>query len=90
MIDVKKVAHLARLQINNSEEAGYQAQMTAIFKYFEEIAAVDTKGVEPMITPTEIELVYREDKKEIVQTVEEALSNAPERSGNLFKVPPVV
>ncbi len=90
MIDVKKVAHLARLAISDDEEKTYKAQMSTIFKHFEEIASVDTKNVEPLITPTDMKLVFREDKREVVLTVEEAMKNAPEKSGNLFKVPPVV
>jgi aspartyl-tRNA(Asn)/glutamyl-tRNA(Gln) amidotransferase subunit C len=90
MIDVHKVATLARLQLSKEEENSYQPQLNEIFKYFEEISQIDTKNVEPMITPSEIELVFREDKIEITQSPEESLSNAPERSGNLFKVPPVV
>jgi aspartyl-tRNA(Asn)/glutamyl-tRNA(Gln) amidotransferase subunit C len=90
VIDVKKVAKLARLEIAREEEAPYQNQMNAVFKYFEEIAAIDTKGVEPLVTPSEIEFVIREDVQEKSLTVEEALANAPERVGNLFKVPPVV
>lgn len=90
MIDVKKVAHLARLSISAEEERTYQAQLSSIFKHFEEIASVETKDVEPLITPTEMKLVFREDQREVVLTVEEAMKNAPEKSGNLFKVPPVV
>ncbi len=90
MIDVKKIAHLARLSITPQEEKMYQEQMSSIFKHFEEIAAIDTTNVEPLVTPTEMKLVFRHDKKEILQTVEDAMANAPERSGNLFKVPPVV
>ncbi len=90
MIDVKKVATLARLQISDTEEKAYKPQMESILNYFEEIAAINTTNIEPLVTPSEIELVFREDKAEVTITVEEALSNAPEKSGNLFKVPPVV
>lgn len=90
MIDVKKIAHLARLEIGESEIKNYQTQMEEVFQYFEQIAEIDTKGVEPLVTPSEIKLIFREDKKEICQSVEQAMQNAPERMGNLFKVPPVV
>ena len=93
MIDVHKVASLARLVISPEEAAEFQKQMAAIFDNFEKIKAVDTTGVEPLVTPSEIEMVLRDDSLEAQEekiTVEEALKNAPERSGNLFKVPPVV
>ncbi len=90
MIDVKKVAQLARLHISPAEETMYQNQLSAIFKYFEEVSNINTDGIEPLVTPTEIEQVWREDKVVAVMTAEQSLANAPEKSGNLFRVPPVV
>lgn len=90
MIDVKKIAQLARLKISEQEEPLYQRQMTAILKYFEEVASINTQGIEPLVTPADIELVFREDKQILEFTVEEVMKNAPDHVGNLFKVPPVV
>lgn len=90
MINVKKVAELARLHIQPEEESQYQSQLSAIFKYFEEVAQIDTAGVEPLVTPSEIEQVWRADEAKVELTTEDALSNAPQKSGQLFKVPPVV
>jgi len=90
MIDVKKVGELARLHIQPEDEAKYQSQLSAIFKYFEDVAQIDTNGIEPLVTPSEIEQVWRADEKKIELTTEEALANAPEKSGQLFRVPPVV
>jgi aspartyl-tRNA(Asn)/glutamyl-tRNA(Gln) amidotransferase subunit C len=90
MIDVKKVGELARLHIQPEDEAKYQSQLSAIFKYFEDVAKIDTNGIEPLVTPSEIEQVWRADEKKIELTTEEALANAPEKSGQLFRVPPVV
>ncbi len=90
MIDVNKVANLARLMLTEEEKKAYQPQLNEVFKYFEEISLLDTSGVEPLATPSEIEIVFRDDVVEQNSTVEDALANAPDRSGNLFKVPPVV
>jgi aspartyl-tRNA(Asn)/glutamyl-tRNA(Gln) amidotransferase subunit C len=90
MIDVKKVGELARLHIQPEDEAKYQTQLSAIFKYFEDVAQIDTNGIEPLVTPSEIEQVWRADEKKTELTTEEALANAPEKSGQLFRVPPVV
>ena len=90
MINVQKVAKLARLELNQEEESKFEPQLNAIFKYFEELSKVNTEGVEPLVTPSEIELVFREDEKVLTQSPEEALQNAPEKMGHLFKVPPVV
>ncbi len=90
MIDVQSVAHLARLALTADEESAFAAQLNSVVQRFSEVEAVDTHGVVPLITPTDMTLVFREDKKQAFQSAEEAMKNAPERSGNLFRVPPVV
>ena len=90
MIDVKKVASLARLKLGSGEEAQYLKNLTAVLEHFEKIADIPTVGVEPLVTPSDIEQNWRVDQAEVSLSVEEALANSPEREGNLFKVPPVV
>ncbi len=87
---VLKVAKLARLNISETEAAEYQQKFDKILSYFEKIAEAKTAGVEPLITPTQIEPFWREDVVKQEQTAEEILKNAPDSLGNLFKVPPVV
>ena len=87
---VLKVARLARLTITDAEASQYQKQFDQILGYFQKIAEADTKGIEPLITPSEVEPFWREDVVEQTVTAEEILKNAPDAKGNLFKVPPVV
>jgi aspartyl-tRNA(Asn)/glutamyl-tRNA(Gln) amidotransferase subunit C len=86
---VKKVSQLSRLKLNESELVAIQAQLSAVLENFEQISQVNTDGVRPLFTPTEIVQVLRKD---VVQSFdsEKLLKNAPEVSGRLFKVPPVV
>ncbi len=90
MIDVRKVASLARLTMTDEELDQNQKKMTAILEHFEKIRAINTDNVEPLVTPSEIEFIFREDN--VVQEIkpEDALRNAPESMGSLFRVPPVV
>ena len=88
--ELKKVAKLARLELRPEEMAVYPKQFAAILEYFEQISKVETSKVEPLVTPTDMEQNLREDRSEHWEAVDSALGNAPERSGNLFKVPPVV
>ena len=90
MVDVKAISKLASLQLTKEEEESFKLELESIFKYFEQIKDIDTENVEPLVTPAEIESYFREDKVKTQWEAEEALSNAPEKSGNLFKVPPVV
>ena len=93
MLDKKEIAHiakLARLQINEAEVEQYSAQLSRALNYFEQISKVNTENVEPLITPTEIKPLWRQDEVEKEYTAEEMVSGAPQRTGNLFTVPPVV
>ena len=93
MIDKKTIEHiakLARLHITETEAAEYSNQLEKVLDNFEKIAKIDTGGIEPLVTPTEIEIYWREDESKQEFTAEEMTANAPSRAGNLFKVPPVV
>ncbi|MGE0632274.1 MAG: Asp-tRNA(Asn)/Glu-tRNA(Gln) amidotransferase subunit GatC [Pseudobdellovibrionaceae bacterium] len=87
---VEHIAKLARLEISDNEAREYSDQLTKILEYFNQISKVDTKGVEPLVTPSEMETYWREDVVIKETTAEDIVANAPARSGNLFKVPPVV
>lgn len=88
--DLEKVAKLARLKVKPEELSRYQQQFNAILGYFEQISNINTAGTEPLVTPTDVVQHLRVDEEEKWQGAEAALANAPERTGNLFKVPPVV
>ena len=87
---VKQVAGLAKLHLSNEECQDAAQKLSQILKHFEKMAVLNTDNTEPMLTPTEIEVFYRNDevKKEI--STEELLDNAPSSQGLLFKVPPAV
>jgi len=93
VIDKKTIEHiakLARLHITDEEANEYSVQLSKVVSHFEQIAKIDTKGIEPMVTPSEIEAFWREDVVKDDFTAEEMTANAPAKAGNLFKVPPVV
>ncbi|MBX7230708.1 MAG: Asp-tRNA(Asn)/Glu-tRNA(Gln) amidotransferase subunit GatC [Bdellovibrionales bacterium] len=87
---LKRIAELARLQLTEGELALYPKQFSSILEYFEKIAKIPTEKVEPLVTPTDMVQTLRGDEVKPWEHHNESLANAPERSGNLFKVPPVV
>jgi aspartyl-tRNA(Asn)/glutamyl-tRNA(Gln) amidotransferase subunit C len=87
---IKKIALLARLELTPQEVSLYTRQLDAIVGYVSELSKVDTKNVEPLVTPTDMELHFREDKVENGLGAEGVTSNAPDKLGNLFKVPAVL
>jgi len=93
MIDKKTIEHiakLARLYVTDAEAQEFSGQLSKALSYFEQISKVDTAGVEPLVTPSEIEAWWRDDLATKELSSEELLANAPDKVGNLFKVPPVV
>lgn len=93
MIDKKTIEHiakLARLHISEAEAQEFSMQLSKALGYFEQISKVPTEGVEPLVTPSEIETFWREDGVKKQLSAEELVSNAPDKIGNLFRVPPVV
>lgn len=92
-IDLKTIQHMAklsRLEVSETQGQEYALQLNNIMGFFDKISVLNTNGVEPLVTPTEIENFLREDKVENQFAVEDIVANAPSRQGSLFKVPPVV
>lgn len=93
MIDqktIENIAKLARLKVSPEEAAEYGDQLTKVLAHFQQISKINTENVEPLVTPSEIEFFLREDEAGQELKTEAMLENAPDKAGNLFKVPPVV
>lgn len=88
--DVEKIADLARLYIPEEEKEEYTRQLNIILEYMKQLNKVDTSNVEPLSHPFELTNVFRDDDVQPSLPVDEALRNAPEKSGNYFKVPKVI
>ncbi len=88
--DVRHVAKLARLAVDESRLAAAAAQLGSILGYIEQINEVDVAGVEPMAHAVPLHNVLREDTVEPSLPLERTLQNAPEADGPFFKVPKVL
>ncbi|MXV15551.1 Asp-tRNA(Asn)/Glu-tRNA(Gln) amidotransferase subunit GatC [Hufsiella ginkgonis] len=87
---INRIAHLARLEVNESEKEALLEDMNNILSFMDKLNELDTTGVEPLIYLTDEVNVYRDDvvKQEI--TVADALRNAPTQDGKYFKVAKVI
>jgi len=87
---VRRVAHLARLEISDAEAQTTLGHLNGIFTLIEAMQAVDTKGIEPMAHAQDVAQRLREDRatesdqREAFQTV------APETEAGLYLVPKVI
>ena len=92
--DVRRIAHLARLDLEPAEQVAMQAQLNDFFAVVERMGAVDTSGVEPLFTPLSAVqdqgLRLRDDAVTETDERELNLRNAPLSADGLFLVPKVI
>lgn len=87
---VRRIAHLARIEISDDEARQALAQLVDIFGMIERMQAIDTAGIEPMADPLGGTQRLREDVVTEGDQRQAIVLNAPESLGGLFVVPRVV
>lgn len=87
---VKKIAHLARLEFDEAGAEKIKNDMTQILDWVEQLNEVDTEGVEPLTTMSSEVNVLREDEMGEHLSHDRALSNAPQKDSDYFRVPKVL
>lgn len=86
-----RIAELARLDYSDPEaRKAILSDMERVISFVEKLNEVDTAGVEPLIFMTDEADVLRDDVAEVTITKQDALSNAPVKDSDYFKVPRVV
>lgn len=88
--EVRHMAKLARLQLNEDELALYTDQLGRILDFFGELKALDTEGVPLTAHPIPVSNALREDTVRPSLPVDQALQNAPNREGDYFRVPRIL
>jgi aspartyl-tRNA(Asn)/glutamyl-tRNA(Gln) amidotransferase subunit C len=89
-IDVKYVAHLARLNLTPEEEQTFGAQLSHVLEYIEKLKELDVSQVEPTAHAVPLLNVTRPDESGPSLSNEDALRNAPAAANGLFIVPRIV
>lgn len=87
---IKKIAHLARLEFDEASAEKMSKDMSQILDWVEQLNEVDTSNVEPLTTMSAEINVMREDKVGEHLNHEKALSNAPKKDSDYFRVPKVM
>lgn len=88
--DVDKIATLAKLKFSDIEKEKLQKDLNKVLEYIDHLNELDLDGVEPLENINETENVLRKDEVFTWLTTEEALMNAPSKTGKFFKVPKVL
>lgn len=84
---IEYVGILAKLELSAEEKEAAKADMEKMLDYIDTLNELDTDGIEPMSHVFPVNNVFREDIVTNGNNLEETLANAPQRSGDSFKVP---
>jgi aspartyl-tRNA(Asn)/glutamyl-tRNA(Gln) amidotransferase subunit C len=87
---VRRIAHLARIAVAESEVAHLQGEINAILAFVEQLSEVNVDGVEPMTSVIPMSLKKRADVVTDGDNPDAVLANAPAREDHFFLVPKVV
>ena len=87
---LKKIAHLARLQIKPEEETTLLNSMDSVLSWMEQLNEIDTEGVEPLTHILDEANIWRQDISNNTLSREEALANAPSKNDTYIMVPKVI
>jgi aspartyl-tRNA(Asn)/glutamyl-tRNA(Gln) amidotransferase subunit C len=90
LADVKRIAHLARIAVEEDEMPGYLQQLSNILSLVEEMQAVDTTGIEPMAHAQDVMLRLRDDVATETDRRAAYQAVAPQVEAGLYLVPKVI
>ncbi len=88
--EVRHVARLARLELDETEMLSLQGELNALLGHFADIQLVDTDGIEPASHAVAVQNVWAEDMPYLGLPRAEALRNAPVSKAGLFVVPMII
>ncbi|MDX5333834.1 MAG: Asp-tRNA(Asn)/Glu-tRNA(Gln) amidotransferase subunit GatC [Gammaproteobacteria bacterium] len=88
--DIEKIAHLARLRIEEGDIPAYADNLSHILDLVEQMNGVDTDGVAPMAHPQDASQRLRPDEVTEADQREHFQANAPATEAGLYLVPKVI
>jgi aspartyl-tRNA(Asn)/glutamyl-tRNA(Gln) amidotransferase subunit C len=87
---VRRIAHLARIAVADSEVENLRAELNAMLAFVEQLQEVNVTGVEPMTSVTPMVMKKRADVVTDGGIAENIVKNAPTTEDHFFLVPKVV
>jgi aspartyl-tRNA(Asn)/glutamyl-tRNA(Gln) amidotransferase subunit C len=88
--EVDHVARLARLELSEADKERMRRELDHILTYIDKLRALDTEGVEPTSHAVPMTNIMREDTPRPSFPQTDMLANAPDRSGEFFRVPKII
>jgi aspartyl-tRNA(Asn)/glutamyl-tRNA(Gln) amidotransferase subunit C len=87
---VRRIAHLARIAVDEAEVEHLGGELNAILKFVEQLSEVNVDGVEPMTSVIPMEMKKRADVVNDGGIADQVVANAPATEGHFFLVPKVI
>jgi aspartyl-tRNA(Asn)/glutamyl-tRNA(Gln) amidotransferase subunit C len=88
--DVRKIAFLARIKIEDAELKPLADELNSIIGWVEQLGEVNTEGVQPMTSVAEMLAPQRPDQVTDGNVTQKVLANAPDRVKDFYAVPKVL
>ena len=88
--EVKKVAHLARLELNEDEIKNHAKQLEKILEYIKQLELIDTSNVHGTTRAIEVKNVFRKDENKKYPNTQDLLELGPSIQDKFFKVPKII
>ena len=88
--EVKKVANLARLELDEDEINNHADQLEKILEYIDQLEKIDTDQVPSTTRAIEVSNVFRKDENKNSDCTNELLELGPLREDQYFKVPKII
>jgi aspartyl-tRNA(Asn)/glutamyl-tRNA(Gln) amidotransferase subunit C len=87
---VEHIAHLARIELRESDTEKFTDQLGGILDYVNTLKEIDTTGIDPTFLMIPRSNVFRDDVVKPSLSQEESLSNAPAKEEGCFKTPRIL
>jgi aspartyl-tRNA(Asn)/glutamyl-tRNA(Gln) amidotransferase subunit C len=88
--DVQKIARLSKLNLTEAEQQKYLTELGNILGFVKKLEELNLEGVEATSHAVEVTDVFRSDEPRDAQVKDKALSQAPDREGDFFRVPKIL
>tara|TARA_B100001989_G_C24367591_1_gene377721 strand:- start:115 stop:408 length:294 start_codon:yes stop_codon:yes gene_type:complete len=88
--EVKKVANLARLELNEDEINNHAEQLEKILDYIKQLEKINTNNVSCTTRAIEVSNVFRKDENKNSDCTEDLLELGPSIEDKYFKVPKII
>lgn len=88
--EVRHVAKLARLDLEEVEMLALQGELNALLGHFSDIEGIDVEGVEPNAHAVKVQNVWAEDAVGSVLERDKALRSGPVTRAGFFVVPTII